>query len=359
MHWLAWDILKLPKYEGGFGFRDLYAFNIAMLAKEGWRLIQNPDSVSGQILKARYFPNVNILQAKATSEISYTWHSILKGLELVKKGMIWCIGKGRSVHIWNDPWVPRGSSHQPCSHRGQNLIQWVSDLIEPATRKWDEGLVRKTFHPDGIQTILAILVNDDMEDFISWHFDTKGMFSVRSSYKVQIGEHTTGQESTGYSFPWHKIWKMACPNKVKIFAWRLAHNSLPLKRNIELKGIELDTRCRMCWRLDEDTSHLLFKCKFSKGVWRELQLESIRLEMAALTSPKEVFYYIWRCEEETQVKLITTLWVLNTERNTVNAGEKQKLTGQVGMQIQRFCLQFLEFFTKKTFCSTIFPAEVD
>jgi hypothetical protein len=63
---------------------------------------------------------------------------------------------------------------------------------------------------------------------------------------------------------------MECPDKVKVFSWRLIHNSLPLKRKIEAKGFELDTRCPVCWRAYEDASHILFRCKFSKLVWREL-----------------------------------------------------------------------------------------
>jgi hypothetical protein len=116
--------------------------------------------------------------------------------------------------------------------------------------------------------------------------------------------------SIGSSFPWKKIWQIACSNKVKNFAWRLAHNSLPLKRNIEARGIQLDTRCPVCMRYDEDSGHMFFKCKVSKGVWRELQLEHIRTEHMTLHSPREVFYYIWRCDEDLQVKLITLMWVL-------------------------------------------------
>jgi hypothetical protein len=125
-------------------------------------------------------------------------------------------------------------------------------------------------------------------------------------------ESSATPPGSGDSFPWNRIWKMECPNKVKIFSWRLVHNSLPLKRKIEAKGIELDTRCPVCWRVDEDACHLLFKCKFSKLVWRELQLDQVRMHLVDLPSPKEVFHYIWGCTTELQVNLITLMWVLTS-----------------------------------------------
>lgn len=174
MHWLAWDILKQPKREGGIGFRDLLAFNLAMLARQGWRLIQSPNSLCAQILRAKYFPHGNVLQARAVDGISYTWCSVLKGIELLKEGIIWRIGDEQSIHIWNDPWIPRGTTRRPCSHRGPHILQWVNELIVPVSEQWDVELVTQTFPQDDVPIILAIPLVQGMEDFIEWHFDTKG-----------------------------------------------------------------------------------------------------------------------------------------------------------------------------------------
>lgn len=88
------------------GFRDLYSFNLAMLSKQVWRLITNPDSLCARVLKAKYYPNGSLLQASLKSGASFTWQSIMKGLETFKLGYIWRIGTGENVRIWSDPWIP-------------------------------------------------------------------------------------------------------------------------------------------------------------------------------------------------------------------------------------------------------------
>lgn len=63
MHWLRWEILTRPKGEGGLGFRDIHTFNLAMLAKQEWRLLKNPDSLCAQVLRVKYYPSGEVLNA--------------------------------------------------------------------------------------------------------------------------------------------------------------------------------------------------------------------------------------------------------------------------------------------------------
>ncbi|GKD68636.1 reverse transcriptase [Tanacetum coccineum] len=57
IHWLSWDRICVPKDGDGLGFRDLSCFNLALLAKQGWRLIMNPGSFWGRVLKGPFSPN--------------------------------------------------------------------------------------------------------------------------------------------------------------------------------------------------------------------------------------------------------------------------------------------------------------
>lgn len=64
------------KKEGGLGFRDLQAFNLALLAKKGWSIINNPDSLLARVLKAKYFPNSSFWATSRPGWASIIWKSI-------------------------------------------------------------------------------------------------------------------------------------------------------------------------------------------------------------------------------------------------------------------------------------------
>uniref|UniRef100_A0A2N9G552 Reverse transcriptase domain-containing protein n=1 Tax=Fagus sylvatica TaxID=28930 RepID=A0A2N9G552_FAGSY len=116
-HWLRWSKLCHSKDSNGMGFQDLKVFNLAMLAKQGWRLIQNPHSLISRVFKAKYFPHGEFLEANIGYRPSYVWRSIALARETLKLGLCWHIGDGQSVRIQSDPWVPLSGSFQVSSAR--------------------------------------------------------------------------------------------------------------------------------------------------------------------------------------------------------------------------------------------------
>ena len=108
-----------PKADGGMGFKDLRAFNLALLAKQGWRLIQNPGSLTHRVLKAKYFSESNFMEVQIGKKPSYIWRSLMEGRKVLDKGLRWSIENGQSVRIWGDRWLPTQNSFKVTSPRPQ------------------------------------------------------------------------------------------------------------------------------------------------------------------------------------------------------------------------------------------------
>ena len=156
MHWLSWELLCSRKKKGGLGYRDLHLFNLAMLARQGWRLLIESDSLCAQVLRAKYYPNGDPLGAEEKPGISYSWRSILRGFKALKEGLIWRVGNGNCINIWSDPWIPNGVTRKPSTPRGRVVVNKVADLIDPVTGQWDEELVCSIFWAEDVQHILSI-----------------------------------------------------------------------------------------------------------------------------------------------------------------------------------------------------------
>lgn len=131
INWCAWNHMRRSKTAGGHGFRDLEFFNMALLGKQGWRLLQYLESPAAKLLSAKYYPPGNFLQAQIKRLASFIWRSILSAKSLLEASLIWCIGNGRQISIWKNKWLPGPSPHMilsPINDSNPEVV--VASLID-------------------------------------------------------------------------------------------------------------------------------------------------------------------------------------------------------------------------------------
>lgn len=68
IHYIARSKMCIPKSQGGLGFKKLSSFNMALLAKQGWLIHQQEDSLLHRLYKARCFPDNFFLKSQFGAE---------------------------------------------------------------------------------------------------------------------------------------------------------------------------------------------------------------------------------------------------------------------------------------------------
>lgn len=87
------------KQKEGMGFRNLYCFNLIVLAKQLWKLIHNPNSLLAKLLTAKYYLRSTIIEGKIYPRASFSWRSLKEALEVIMEGSRWQIGDNQKVLI--------------------------------------------------------------------------------------------------------------------------------------------------------------------------------------------------------------------------------------------------------------------
>ncbi|KAI5329449.1 hypothetical protein L3X38_028846 [Prunus dulcis] len=187
IHWLSWRKLCKPKCLGGLGFRNFEAFNKAMVAKQAWHILEKPTSLVAKILKARYFPHGDFMQASLGSSPSMIWKSILWGHVVIEDGLIWRVGNGASIRVFQDRWIPKPFTFKPLLARGLDWNTTVSDLLT-AFGSWDLPLLEQHFSLEDQDIISGIALGSSSQrgDSKYWFFSKNGKYTVNTGYRVAV-----------------------------------------------------------------------------------------------------------------------------------------------------------------------------
>ena len=245
------------------------SFNQALVAKQGWRLLQYPHLLVTKVLKARYFQKSDFLRAQTGHNPSYIWRSILWGRHVLQKGIRWRIGNGEQILICKDNWIPRPETFRPLSIQNLPAEATVSEFIN-AENQWDHRKVQQWFWEEDANEILRIQLPRKLRmDEIIWHFDKKGVYAVKSGYQLVLKMKYPDKPSCSYKGlnHWNRLWTLQLPEKIKIFMWRAGQNLLPTAENLWKKKILAEPHCQVCKQGVESVSHALVHCKAVRKVW--------------------------------------------------------------------------------------------
>ena len=183
IHWVSWPKLCTSKESGGLGFRDIEDFNQALLAKQAWKLLNEPESLLARVYKGRYYANKDFLECRKGYRPSYALRSILFGRELLMKGLIKSIGNGRSTFVWSENWIMDSTPRRPVSCQLLfDVTLKVSALID-SLGSWNLERLVELFPPNEVQRIKQ-MTPGVVTDCHVWAFSRHGAYIVKTGYDL-------------------------------------------------------------------------------------------------------------------------------------------------------------------------------
>jgi len=348
--------LKLRKNEGGLGFKDLTAFNQAMLGKQAWRISQQPHSLLSKLMKGLYHPHCEFWKAGNGTRPSWGWRSVIVGRNSIAPDVIWSVGNGQKISIREDKWLKSGLIGGPTTRDEPGK---VSALIQQGNGMWNETILRMMFDEQRVQEILAIPIGlSTTEDKLVWMRNNSGSYTVKSGYFTTrdkaVKPPLTSATSSHQTNPdlWKHIWHSDTLPKVKQFLWNISQNALPTMDNLHRRKIVPDPLCPICKHEAETIEHTLLLCPWTAQIWTGCPLK-IKITRLGLTRIDD-WLYMRKIDPKSSSKfnqIASTLWSIWQDRNRFIFDQKPLIPKQTLFRseaLQRNFETWNKIATKKT-----------
>ncbi|XP_016706908.2 uncharacterized protein [Gossypium hirsutum] len=214
--------------------------------------------------------------AKVGSYPSFTWRSICSARDLISDGILWCVGNGVSINIWNHPWLPGRENNRIPVIEIKPPWSTVNQLMNEEDNTWNRELIHNLVDDDTANRIFAIPISESRpEDMLVWKYEGSGEYTVRSGYRVLITDYlqsnlhmsSTNEE---YKSFYMDLWALHIPEKIKIHVWRLFNNMVPHYGNLARRTLCKEAVCPLCKEDLETTAHLLGSCRVLRNIWTSL-----------------------------------------------------------------------------------------
>ncbi|XP_031099806.1 uncharacterized protein LOC116004005 [Ipomoea triloba] len=261
-----WDTVTKPKVAGGLGIFKVHEMNMAFMAKLGWRLQKERDTLWVRTLTTKYSESGCHSRAGVRrGSFSNAWKGILAAQYIVQAGMTKVVRGGRQTNFWMDKWI----DYEPLN-RFLRMPLSLSDLYVKVRDLWEEGRGWKwelftDLLPENIMSKLHgfVLSRDpECDDEVGWDLDPNGDFSINSAYASITP--TTG---SGTQEDWLRIWKLKVPNRICVFIWLVQHGRILTNVERARRHITSNTSCLSYAGHSEDCEHLFRHCVEARAIW--------------------------------------------------------------------------------------------
>ena len=110
------------------------------------------------------------------------------------------------------------------------------------------------------ELVSRVRINQDKKDVLKWWLDAKGVFSVKG-----LSKWIEERRIMGVSSPVRTVWNKLVPRKVNVFVWRASNRRIPVRVELDRKGINLDSLlCPLCANVVESVDfYYLVLCEKS------------------------------------------------------------------------------------------------
>ncbi|KAA3453909.1 reverse transcriptase [Gossypium australe] len=313
---LPWKTLRKPKGMGGLGVRDVRLFNLALIGRQVWRLINNKDTLCFKVLSSKYFPDGNIFKAKKVDKAFFTWSSIAAAAEALKDGFGWQVGNGDTINIQTDNWGMEGLNGDAikgdCLNSNETSVKdlWLADR-----RSWNANKVKDVFGQDWGEKICNVLIGEEgQRDKMVWFHKPHGCFTTKTTYSwLLLKEMGYGP----HKIYWKAIWKLDTLPKIRVFSWRVGHEILPTKAKIASISHGVDKSCQRCGAEVETLLHALKDCPTSRaalsmGGWSDSMFSKDCVHCIDWLED-----LMWALDKKAMADLMVLLWNCWNNRNNL------------------------------------------
>lgn len=119
-----------------------------------------------------------------------------------------------------------------------------------------------------VREILSTHVPHEKLDLFHWTGIAGEKCSNKSVYAYVVWERDANGGSHSGTRLWKKLWHSLLIPKWKIFIWKLIHKSLPLRKRLKRRGIQVEVSCPICHTYEETEGNIFRYCWLVDHVWK-------------------------------------------------------------------------------------------